>query len=111
LKGISGAPGVRTGRVRIVRHDDADNLVPRVQPGDVLVAHNAGALWGPVAPACAGVVLEVGGTFQHTMLVCREFGVPAVPNASGATTTLHDGQRVIVDGTRGWVLAAEDALI
>ena len=94
--------------MRVVRHDDDDALVPCVQPGDVLVAHNAGALWGPVAPACAGVVLEVGGAFQHIMLVCREFGVPAVPNAAGATTKLHDGQHVIVDGTRGWVLAAEE---
>ena len=102
LKGQPGAAGRREGRVRRVRYDE---VLPHVRPGDVLVARTAGALWSPLAPALAGVVLEVGGAFQHIMIVCREFGVPGVVNAAGATERLQEGQLVVVDGTRGLVLA------
>jgi rifampicin phosphotransferase len=109
VKGQPAAPGTRSGRVRLVRHDADDSDVPDVQPGDVLVARKAGALWAPLAPAVAAVVLEVGGPFMHIMAVCREFGIPGIVNAKEATTLLRDGQRVTVtvDASRGWVLAED----
>jgi len=73
----------------------------------VLVARNASPLWAPVFPAAAAVVLEAGGFFQHAMLVCREYGVPAILQAKDATQRLQEGQHVIVDGTNGWVLPAK----
>jgi pyruvate,water dikinase len=90
-----------------VRLVDYHDVVPEVKAGDVLVAHTAGALWGPVAPALAGVVLEVGGPFQHIMVVCREFGIPGIVNAKDAAARLRDGQRVLVDADHGWVLPDE----
>jgi pyruvate,water dikinase len=107
VKGQPAAAGVRTGLVRVLRHDAPDADAPALGPDAVLVARQAGALWGPLAPATAAVVLEVGSPFMHIMAVCREYGVPGVVNAKGATVSLQDGQRVIVDGTNGWVLAAE----
>jgi len=90
--------------VRLVSHED---LVPDVADGDVLVARNAGPLWTPVFPAVAAVVLDEGVLFQHAMLTCREYGVPAVFQTKDASKSLAEGQRVTVDGTHGWVLAAE----
>jgi pyruvate,water dikinase len=107
VKGQSASPGTRTGRVRIVRHDAPDAEMPAAGADEVLVARQAGALWGPLAPAVAAVVLEVGSPFMHVMCVCREYGVPGIVNAKGALERLRDGQRVVVDGERGWVLAAE----
>ena len=104
VKGESGSRGVATGRVRLITHED---LVPDVAAGDVLVAHNAGPLWTPVFPVVAAVVLDQGVLFQHAMLTCREYGVPAVFQTKDATQLLHERQRVTVDGTRGWVLAAD----
>jgi pyruvate,water dikinase len=77
-----------------------------VEKGDVLVARNASPLWAPVFPAAAAVVLDAGGFFQHAMLICREYGIPAVFQAKEATQKLAEGQRVTVDGTNGWVLPA-----
>jgi pyruvate,water dikinase len=85
-----------------------DALVPEVEPGDVLVAHNAGVLWTPVFPVAAAVVLDEGVLFQHAMLTCREYGVPGIFQAKQATSVLREGQLVTVDGTNGWVLPAED---
>ncbi len=104
VTGQSGSRGVATGRVRIVERNE---VVPKVEAGDVLVARNASPLWAPVFPAAAAVVLDGGGFMQHALLTCREYGVPAVFQAKDATTRLRDGQRVAVDATKGWVLPAE----
>ncbi|MFI5267791.1 MAG: PEP-utilizing enzyme, partial [Chloroflexota bacterium] len=82
-------------------------LAPDVATGDVLVARNAGPLWTPLFPVVAAVVLEQGALTQHAMLTCREYGIPAVFQTKDGTRRLREGQRVTVDGTRGWVLAAD----
>ncbi len=105
VQGQPGSAGTATGRVRLVPRDAQ---VPQVAPGDVLVARNAGALWTPVFPVAAAVVLEEGTLLQHAMLTCREYRVPGVYQAREATTRLQEGQRVTVDGANGWVLPAPE---
>ena len=102
--GQTGSAGVATGRVRLA---DKNALVPDVQPGDVLVAHNAGPLWTPIFPTVAAVVLDEGVLFQHAMLTCREYGVPAIFQTKDGSKKLKEGQRVTVDATNAWVLPAE----
>jgi len=102
--GQTGSAGVATGRVRLA---DKNALVPDVQPGDVLVAHNAGPLWTPVFPTVAAVVLDEGVLFQHAMLTCREYGVPAIFQTKDGSKKLKEGQRVTVDATNAWVLPAD----
>ena len=104
VTGQSGARGVASGRVRLL---DRNEVLPEVQPGDVLVARNASPLWAPAFAVAAAVVLDGGGFFQHAMLACREYGVPAIMMAREATQRLRDGQRVTVDADNGWVLPAD----
>jgi len=47
--------------------------------------------------------METGGQLSHAAVVAREYGLPTVAGASGATQILKDGQRVEVDGTAGLV--------
>ena len=105
VTGQTGSAGVATGRVRIA---DSRAAVPDVEPGDVLVAHNAGPLWTPVFPTVAAVVLNEGVLFQHAMLTSREYGVPAIFQCKDATKQLVEGERVTVDATNGWVLPADE---
>ena len=86
-----------------------DALLPEVEPGDVLVARNAGALWSPILPLAAAVVLEEGALLQHAMLICREFAVPGIVQAKGARVHLLEGAMVTVNGTNGWVYPATDS--
>lgn len=104
VRSESGSRGVATGRVRIVSHQD---MPPDVATGDVLVAHNAGPLWTPLFSVVAAVVLDQGDLFQHAMLTCREYGLPAVFQTKDGTQRLQEGQRVTVDGTGGWVVATD----
>ena len=101
MVGQPGSRGTATGRVRLV---PPKATVPMVEPGDVLVARNAGALWAPIFPLATAVILDEGALFQHAMLICREFRVPGVIQTRHATARLHEGQIVTVDGTNGWVL-------
>jgi pyruvate,water dikinase len=103
VRGQPAAPGIATGRVRLV---DYQVLVPDVQPGDVFVARDCGVLWSSLLPAVAAVVLDGSNRHEHAMRVCREFGIPGVVQAKTATRALREGQIVTVDGDRGWVLAA-----
>ena len=105
VKGQGAAPGVATGRVRLVDHR---LLVPEVQPGDVFVAHDCGVLWVTLLPIAAAVVLDGSNPGEHPTRICYEFGVPCVVRTGNATQVLREGQRVTVDGNKGWVLAAEE---
>jgi phosphohistidine swiveling domain-containing protein len=41
---------------------------------------------------------------SHPAIIAREYGVPAVVATGTATTDLHDGQLVTVDGSAGTVV-------
>ena len=52
----------------------------------------------------AGAVVADGGDlYAHTAVAAREYGIPAVVGARGATASIPDGAQVVVDGDRGVV--------
>jgi pyruvate, water dikinase len=57
----------------------------------------------PTMRRAAAVVTDSGGITCHAAVVSRELGVPCVVGARTATSTIHDGDVVTVDGTRGEV--------
>lgn len=52
-----------------------------------------------------GIVTESGGVTSHSAILARALAVPAVLSVDGATTLVGDGVTVVVDGTKGIVLA------
>jgi pyruvate,water dikinase len=81
-----------------------------LQPGEVLVAVTTMPPWTPLFGVAAAVVTETGGPLSHCAIVAREYGIPAVVGATGATRTIRTGQLVTVDGSRGVVtLGAPEA--
>jgi phosphohistidine swiveling domain-containing protein len=102
LRGVGASAGLATGTARVIlRLADAT----RLRPGDVLVTTSTSPAWTPLFAQVAAVVTEVGGVLGHCGIVAREYRVPAVVGAAGATTRLRDGQLVEVDGTAGYVRA------
>jgi amino acid adenylation domain-containing protein len=103
LRGMPGSGGLVKGPVRIVRTlADADAL----RPGDILVAPATLPSWTPFFATVAAVVTSAGGVLSHAAVVAREYGIPAVVGARGATEVLRDGQFIEVDGDRGVVRPA-----
>jgi phosphoenolpyruvate synthase/pyruvate phosphate dikinase len=98
--GLGASPGRVSGRARLVR--DLSSLL-ELQPGEILVAENAGPQWTPFFPALGGLVLDSGSLGQHAAATAREYGIPAVIAAGDATRRIPDGAWITIDGTAGTV--------
>lgn len=96
--GVAASMGVACGPAFIVR-SDLDLL--RFPEGAILVVENALPDWATLLPRAAAVVSETGQVAAHLATVAREFAVPALFGAKGATSILTTGQIVTVDATAG----------
>ena len=105
LPGTAASGGVVEGVARLVRDPEREVL----HAGEILVAAFTDPGWTPLFVHAAGVVTEVGGLMTHGAVVAREYGIPAVVSVAGALDKLRSGQRIRVDGTRGFVQILEDA--
>jgi pyruvate,water dikinase len=101
LCGVSGSPGIVTGRARVIRGPEEFLLL---QEGEILVAPITNPVWTPLFAIASGIVTEVGGILSHGAIVAREYGIPAVMSIRGATQRIHDGETIVVDGNAGCVL-------
>ncbi|MET4093535.1 PEP-utilizing enzyme [Arthrobacter sp. UYCu712] len=106
--GLSGTPasaGSATGKVRVI----LDPVGARLEPGEILVAPSTDPGWTPLFMTAGALVMEMGGVISHGAVVAREYGIPAVVGLPDATTRLHTGQTVTVDGSAGTVTVARPA--
>lgn len=103
IEGVGVSGGRVTARARVLRGmEDAG----RVAPGDVIVARIVNAGWTPLFHLASGIVAEVGGVLSHAAIVSREYGIPAVFGAAGASR-IRDGATITVDGDLGIVTVEE----
>jgi len=69
--------------------------------GEVLVAPVTAPAWTPLFGLASAVVTDVGSAAAHASIIAREYGIPAVVGCGDATSRLHTGMRVTVDGGTG----------
>jgi pyruvate,water dikinase len=102
LRGLGAAPGLASGPVRVLTSpSEGQTLVA----GEVLVAPMTNPDWLPTLRRASAVVTDGGGMTCHAAIVSRELGLPCIVAARTATTTLHTGEVVTVDGGAGSVTA------
>jgi phosphohistidine swiveling domain-containing protein len=106
LTGAAGAPGVATGPARIIR---SLQELERIRPGDIVVTYAIDPAWTPVFGIIGGVISVEGGMLAHAAVLGREYGLPVVLAARNATTRLHDGDIVRIDGTSGAIALVQAA--
>jgi pyruvate,water dikinase len=100
VAGLGASPGVVEGPARVIlRVDQLDKLVE----GEILVAPSTSPSWTPVFARIVATVSDIGGVMSHAAIVAREYGLPAVVGAAGATKRIKTGDRLRVDGTAGTV--------
>ena len=104
LAGTPASAGTATGIVRVI----LDPVGARLEPGEILVAPSTDPGWTPLFMTAGALVMEMGGVISHGAVVAREYGIPAVVGVPDATTRLHTGQRVTVDGAAGTVRELPD---
>lgn len=100
LSGVGVSAGVAEGVVRIVRDvEDTDAFTE----GDILVTRITDPAMVSMMSDAAAIVCDIGGMTSHPSIISRELGIPCVVNTKTGTSTLTDGMRVRVDGTKGEV--------
>jgi phosphohistidine swiveling domain-containing protein len=100
VTGLAGASGVADGVARVISQvEDAGQL----GNGEILVTTVTNIGWTPIFPRAAAVVTDVGAPLSHAAIVARELGIPAVVGCGNATTQLHSGDLIRVDGGKGIV--------
>ena len=100
LAGAGASAGIAVGTARVVTGVEDFRSVQR---GDILVTTTTTPAWTPLFPSLAGLVTESGGILSHAAVVAREYGLPAVVGAAGATSAIPEGRRIRIDGTAGTV--------
>lgn len=98
LRGTGVGGRVYRGRACVVR--DAADAMDRLEPGDVLIAQFTGPSFNSLLPIVGALVVEEGGAMCHAAIVAREFDVPALIGAGGATS-IPSGSTVEVDPIAG----------
>lgn len=106
LVGAASSPGTYRGKVRVIM--DVRDL-GQVEKGEILVTSNTDPGWTVVFSKLGGLITETGGILCHGAVISREYRIPAVTAVKSATTVLHTGDLVSVDGSKGEVAILEEA--
>ncbi|PKO15205.1 MAG: pyruvate, phosphate dikinase [Chloroflexi bacterium HGW-Chloroflexi-10] len=101
LKGVGTSSGKVTAPACVLFSPEDFN---KMKPGDVLVAVTTTPAWTPLFSLASAVVTDIGGPLSHSSIVAREYGIPAVMAARGATHHIRNGQTITVDGAKGIVV-------
>ena len=100
IKGQGASPGKRQGRVRVLT---SLQELPALQKGEILVAPMTAPDWVAAMQRATAIVTDAGGITCHAAIVSRELRIPCVVGTQNATTELHTGDWVEVDGGSGRV--------
>ncbi|CAF4789285.1 unnamed protein product [Pieris macdunnoughi] len=74
--------------------------IGELRSGDILITASTDIGWSPYFPLLAGIVTELGGLISHGAVIAREYGLPCVVGAGGATNIFSTGDtvRLTADG-------------
>jgi phosphohistidine swiveling domain-containing protein len=97
-QGVPVSPGIGRGRARVVLRPDE---LAQLTSGEILVVRGADPGWTVVFDRVAALVAESGGQLSHAAVVARECQLPAVVAVTGATSLIHTGDELVVDGSTG----------
>jgi pyruvate,water dikinase len=100
LAGRVASRGVVEGPVRVALSIDA---AAALKPGEILVTAVTDVGWTPYFSIIAGLITDIGSALSHGAVIAREYGLPCVVNTGIATSVLHTGDRVRIDGDKGVV--------
>ncbi len=93
--GNSGAVG------RAVVATRTQDVLARVQTGDILITTGTDSDMVPALEQAVAVVTEEAGLTSHAAIVGLSLGIPVIVGAAGATQAVRDGETVTVDAQRG----------
>ncbi len=101
LVGQPAGPGIAVGRARVVIEK---NDLFSFEAGEILVCDSLDPTMTFVAPLASALVERRGGMLVHGAIIAREYGLPCVTGVPDATSEIHTGDSLTVDGFLGIVV-------
>ncbi len=101
LIGQPAGPGLAQGPARVIT---TFQDLAQFKHGEVLVCDAVDPNMTFVVPLAAAVVERRGGMLIHGAIIAREYGLPCVTGVPEATTLIHTGDALTVDGYLGIVI-------
>jgi phosphoenolpyruvate synthase/pyruvate phosphate dikinase len=102
--GQPAGPGIARGKARVI-NDPSD--VFGFNAGEILVCDAVDPTMTFVVPLSAGIVERRGGMLIHGAIIAREYGLPCVTGVPDATSLIHTGDQLTVDGYLGIIIIGE----
>jgi len=100
IVGQPAGPGIARGKARVIQSlPDLLNF----RSGEILVCNAVEPNMTFVVPLSAGIIERRGGMLIHGAIIAREYGIPCVTGIPEATSQIHTGDQVTVDGYLGIV--------
>jgi len=107
LVGQPAGPGLSRGKARVIRHHlDLQDF----KHHEILVCESVDPNMTFVIPLAAGVIERRGGMLIHGAIIAREYGLPCVTGIPDATSLIHTGDDITVDGFLGIVTISQKNL-
>ncbi len=104
LVGQPAGPGLSMGKARVIRHHlDLQDF----KNAEILVCDSVDPNMTFVIPLAAGVIERRGGMLIHGAIIAREYGLPCVTGIPDATSLIHTGDDITVDGYLGIVTISQ----
>ncbi|MFT3703204.1 MAG: PEP/pyruvate-binding domain-containing protein [Agriterribacter sp.] len=97
LYGTGCVPGMVRGEAIVVNSTDGNLDVH----DKIIVAERTDPGWAVLFPACKAVLISKGSSLSHSVILLREFGIPAVINIPDLTKYIKTGMYIAVDGSSG----------
>ena len=98
IQGIGAARGRIIANAYILNSAQKSLQVPK---GVILITSVITPDYLPLLRGVAGIITEQGGLTSHGAILARELSIPAVISATGATTILQSGEKLLLDGDKG----------
>ncbi len=102
VRGVGASPGVGWGEAVMI--DPEKGIVSKNLSNRVAVVRRLTQDLAPHLKGVAAVIADEGGATSHGANILREFQVPCIVGTRYASSVLHGGDMVTVDGWRGLVL-------
>ncbi|MGB3212901.1 MAG: PEP/pyruvate-binding domain-containing protein [Desulforhopalus sp.] len=98
IQGQPASRGIAKGRARVI---NVGAELKDFQKGEILVIDSIDPTMTFFAPLAAGIIERRGGMLIHGAIIAREYGIPCITGIVDATSLIHTGDIVTVDGYLG----------
>ncbi|MFC4767782.1 pyruvate kinase [Effusibacillus consociatus] len=95
--------GQKAATGRVVKGKRLNDVLSRIQQGDILVMPGTDADVVPAMEKAGAVIVEEGGLTSHAAVVGLSLGIPVIVGVEDATNILEDGSIITVDPGPGLI--------